>query len=168
MTEIYVRNRVPVYLQPTWKWRVWIFTFCSTLTEGKRQVFMRKWDAGGGDFPIVLHLRGFVWKLTERAEVVILLVVFGWKQGAGRKRENSKNRRVAEGSSFRDCLEKCYKTSPSFRHKIWHAIVVAAVGSTDLRTRLKPHTVSEAEFIFIFRWSKKREHLQLGPLAQSC
>ena len=125
---------------------------------------MRKWDASGGGFPIVLHLRGFVWKLTERADVVILLVVFDWKQGGG-KRENAENRRVTQGSSFRDCLEKCYVASPSSRPEIWHAIALADVPSTELCPRLKSHTVSEAEFVFIFRWNKKSgEHVRLGPL----
>jgi hypothetical protein len=131
-----------------------VFEFLLSVRPSRKGKDKCSWgnEMRGGKFPIVLHLRGFVWKLTERADVVILLVVFDWKQEGG-KRENSECRRVTQGNSFRDCLEKCYKASPSFRPKMWHAIFVADVPRTDLRPRLKPH-------IYFGSWIYT--HLQMG------
>jgi hypothetical protein len=152
MTEIYGCVKVSVYLQPTWKWSFWIFTYCSTLTEGKRSVHEEMRCGKGGvcyrssSQGICLETNRTSWRRDFACCV--------WLETRGRKREN---RRVTPGNSFRDCLEKRYKASPSFRPKIWHARVIADIPSTDLRPRLEPHNVSEAKFVVISRWDKKEK-----------
>lgn len=68
-------------------------------------------ESEGGEFPAVLHLGGFVWKLewTGRRRALTCSVWLKTREEE-RRRENWGNKRVTQSDFFTDCLQKHYPT----------------------------------------------------------